>query len=115
MEVLGALKVKDGLFLGDEFAAQDLEFLVANKVTRVVNCAAHQIPNHWEPIGVLYFSFYWTESDTQTLFDKKSAVSGVHKFIEDSVQLGESVLIHSVRGRNRCICVLTAYFMRKYK
>ena len=46
LEILGAIKVKDGLFIGDEFAAQDLEFIVANKVTHVINCAARQIQNH---------------------------------------------------------------------
>lgn len=38
--IIGAIKIKDGLFVGDEFAAQDLEFVVANKVTRIINCAA---------------------------------------------------------------------------
>ena len=46
MEILGAVKVKDGLFVGDEFAAQDLEFVVTNKATHVINCAARQVPNH---------------------------------------------------------------------
>ena len=32
-EILGAVKIKDGLFIGDELAAQDLEFVVANKVS----------------------------------------------------------------------------------
>lgn len=36
-DMIGAIKVKDGLFIGDEMAAQDLEFVVANKVTRVIN------------------------------------------------------------------------------
>ena len=38
--MIGAIKIKDGLFIGDELAAQvnssyskDLEFVVANKVT----------------------------------------------------------------------------------
>ena len=39
MELVGAIKVKDGLFVGDEFAAQDLEFVVANKVSNIINCA----------------------------------------------------------------------------
>jgi hypothetical protein len=37
--VIGAIKIKDGLFIGDEFAAQDLEFVVTNKVTHIINCA----------------------------------------------------------------------------
>lgn len=52
MDIIGAIKIKDGLFIGDDFAATDLDFVVANKVTQIINCAAKQIPNHWEPIGV---------------------------------------------------------------
>lgn len=64
MELMGAIKVVSGLFIGDEFAAQDLEFIVANKVTRIVNCAARQIPNHWESIGIKYLSYYWNDSES---------------------------------------------------
>jgi len=38
-DMIGAIKIKDGLFIGDEFAAQDMEFVVANKVTRIINCS----------------------------------------------------------------------------
>ena len=38
-DMIGAIKIKDGLFIGDEFAAQDLEFVVANKVTHIINCS----------------------------------------------------------------------------
>jgi len=50
--IVGAIKIKDGLFIGDEYSATDLDFVVANKVTHIINCAARTIPNHWEPIGV---------------------------------------------------------------
>lgn len=35
--MIGAIKIKDALFIGDELAAQDLEFVVNNKVTHVIN------------------------------------------------------------------------------
>ena len=60
-EILGAVKIKDGVFIGDELAAQDLEFVVANKVTHIINCAGKQIQNHWEPIGVAYLTFFWLD------------------------------------------------------
>lgn len=69
-DMIGAIKIKDGLFIGDEFAAQvnnlkliiqDLEFVVANKVSHVINCAGRQIPNHWEAIGVVYLTYYWMD------------------------------------------------------
>jgi hypothetical protein len=37
--MIGAIKIKDGLFIGDELASKDLEFLVTNKVTHVINTA----------------------------------------------------------------------------
>lgn len=74
-EMIGAIKIKDGLFIGDEFAAQDLEFVVANKVSRVVNCAGKQVPNHWEAIGVVYLTFGWLDEENQILFDLKDMVT----------------------------------------
>lgn len=44
-DMIGAIKIKDGLFIGDAFAAKDLEFVVANKVNKIINCAGTQIQN----------------------------------------------------------------------
>ncbi|CAE7814994.1 unnamed protein product [Symbiodinium necroappetens] len=74
-EILGAVKIKDGLFVGDELAAQDLEFVVANKVTRVINCAGRQVPNHWESIGVAYLTYYWIDADSQVILDQRARPS----------------------------------------
>lgn len=112
---IGAVKIKDGLFVGDEYAAQDLEFVVANKVTHIVNCAGKQISNHWEPIGVKYLTFNWADSEGQVVLD--SADKNFNKFftfLEASASEGTSSLIHSVKGTSRSICVLISYLMKKY-
>lgn len=115
-EIIGAIKIKDGLFLGDEFAAQDLEFVVTNKVNRIINCAGKQIPNHWETVGVQYMTFYWLENDKQIIFDHKDEVmNNTYKFIEEALLVGDSVLVHSVRGHNRSVCIISAYLMRKFR
>jgi protein-tyrosine phosphatase len=114
-EILGAVKVKDGLFIGDELAAQDLEFVVANKVTRVINCCGRQVPNHWEPIGVIYLTYFWVDADNQVVLDPRDVVANeIFRFIEEALEGAESVLIHSVRGQSRSCCVLSAYMMKKY-
>ncbi|OMJ72216.1 hypothetical protein SteCoe_29391 [Stentor coeruleus] len=114
--LVGAFKVKDGLFLGDEFAAQDLEFVVANKVTRIVNCACRQVPNHWEPIGVNYLSFAWFDNENQIILDSSDKnFSMIYTFIEQGLETGESVLVHSVRGVSRCVCIISAYLLKKYQ
>ena len=115
-DMIGAIKIKDGLFIGDELASQDIEFVVANKVTHIINCAGKQIPNHWEPIGVAYLTFFWLDQDNQVLLDSKDEASNaIFDFIEEAVEATESVLVHSVRGQSRATCTLAAYFMRKYR
>lgn len=98
--------------------------MVTNKVTRIINCAGKQIPNHWESIGIAYLTFPWLDNDTQVrivhstqvIFDAKDeVVNQCYKFIEDALVQGESVIVHSVRGHNRSVCVLCLYFMKKYQ
>jgi len=85
-----------------------------NKVTHIINCAGRQIPCHWEPIGVKYLFFNWLDNDQQVILDSKdiTATTCFH-FIEEAANSTESVLIHSVRGKNRACCVVAAYLMRK--
>ena len=66
--VLGPIKIKDGLFMGDELAAKvilqkhkDIEFIISNKVTHVINTVSKVIPNLWERFGIQYLSVNWTE------------------------------------------------------
>lgn len=47
-----AVKLKDGLFLGDYESAQDYDFIVTNKITRIINCAGREVQNGWEAMGV---------------------------------------------------------------
>ena len=42
-EMIGAIKIKDGLFIGDSFAAKDLEFVVANKVSKIIKSSGRQV------------------------------------------------------------------------
>lgn len=112
--LVGAVKIKDGLFIGDEFAAQDLEFVVANKVTHIINCAGRQVPNHWEPIGVRYLTYLWTDQDTQ-VEQRDEVFRDVYAFIEKCSGSGESVLLHSVRELSKPLTLVASYFMRKYR
>jgi len=64
-EVIGGVKIKDGLFVGDEFAARDLEFVEGNKVNRIINCAGGQVSNQWEDLEVNYLTYIWEDNDTQ--------------------------------------------------
>ncbi|CAD8188680.1 unnamed protein product [Paramecium octaurelia] len=112
--IIGAIKIKDGLFIGDEFASKDLEFVIQNKVSHIINCAAKQLPCVFENYGVSYLKFNWQENEQQVLFQNEN-VNEIYHFIEQAHVNGESVLVHSVRGQSRSCCALAAFFMRKYK
>jgi len=106
-EILGAVKIKDGVFIGDELAAQDLEFVVANKVTHIINCCGRNVPNHWESIGVVYLTYYWVDNENQIILDNKDVVANeCFHFLDEALGNAESILIHSVRGQSRSCVVL---------
>ena len=63
-------------------------------MTRVVNTAGTQLPNHREPIGVLYLTLNWQDDEKQTLFDQQEKIPDeIYKFLEEAINNHESVLI----------------------
>eukprot|EP00388_Colpodella_angusta_P003378 GDKJ01011927.1.p1 GENE.GDKJ01011927.1~~GDKJ01011927.1.p1 ORF type:complete len:1070 (-),score=274.17 GDKJ01011927.1:97-3306(-) len=114
-DAMGAVKIKDGLFIGDSFAANDIDFKELNKVTHVINCSVREIHNMWEQMGVKYLSYYWNDSDTQTILDSRDVViNEVVEFIQEALDVGESVLVHSAKGQSRSAVVILAYLMKQY-
>ena len=95
---------------------KDQEFVVANKVTHIINCAGKQVMNYFEGRGVVYLTFQWLDLENQIIFDvKDTTTKAIFDFIENAIKKYESVLVHSVRGQSRSSSVLAAYFMRKYR
>jgi len=109
-------KVLDGLFVGAQDSANDLEFVVENRVTKIVNCAAWSVANSWESIGVTYLSYNWVDTDRQLILDAGDKVADeVSQFVSDALDCGEGVLIHSVHGQSRSCCICLAYLMRRFR
>ena len=75
-DIIGAIKVTDGIFIGDRYAAKDLHFITQNKVTHIINCAGLQVRNHYEDFKaessneagpkkkVHYLTFLWIDTDS---------------------------------------------------
>lgn len=109
-------RVKDGLFVGDREASTDLEFVVENKVTRMVNCAGWSVPNSLEEIGIVYLTYNWVDAEREVILDEEDDVADeVFSFVEEALERAESVLVHSVLGQSRSCCLLNAYLMKKYR
>jgi len=111
-----AAKLKDGLFLGDAEAAQDIDFLAANKILKIINCSGRQAPNLYEAAGVRYLTYYWPQAGNCIIFDESNAVlDEIYSFIEESLAAGLSVLVHSTDGVSRACFCAAIYFMLKYR
>lgn len=65
---------------------------------------------------IFFIYFLKKKKSTKVIFDAKDeVVNQSFKFIEDTLNRGESVLVQSVRGHNRSVCVIAAYLMRKFR
>lgn len=105
---------RDGIFLGDEYTAADIEFIVANKVTHIINCAGREVKNSWERIGISYLTFRWRRLEDKAFDSKGIVISQIRKFIQNAVNSAQSVLIHSKDGTSRAPAAAAAFFMTEY-
>ena len=114
---LVCVKIKDGLYLGNRKAAADIEFLLTNKFSHVLNCTT-ELKNHFEDCKALTYCKlkYDKANPAQRLWgDSLRKLSRIIEFITLAEETGESCLIHSSQGNNRCFAVAIAYLMSKYK
>eukprot|EP00993_Chasmostoma_nieuportense_P004047 NODE_472_length_2185_cov_30.451409_g436_i0.p1 GENE.NODE_472_length_2185_cov_30.451409_g436_i0~~NODE_472_length_2185_cov_30.451409_g436_i0.p1 ORF type:complete len:673 (-),score=210.33 NODE_472_length_2185_cov_30.451409_g436_i0:91-2109(-) len=115
MAALLAVRIKDGIFVGNDISAQDDEFLFLNKVSHIINTAATETPNLYQQAGVNYLSFPWRDSAATTLFDGEDRnAAQIYQFIEKGLEKGECVLVHSREGVSRCCAVVAAYLLLKF-
>ena len=71
--------------------------------------------NLWAKKGIRYLSFRWKDENNQIILDKGDKnITQVIEGINRAHENGESVLVHSIRGQNRSIVILAAYFMLRY-
>ena len=114
-EVINISKIKDSFFIGDKISASNLDVIIQFKISHIINACGRQVLNHFESIGIKYYKINWMEDPNQLLFDPKDEiVLEIMSFIKDALTNGEGLLIHSVKGENRCCVVVVIYLMKKY-
>ena len=42
---------------------EDMDFIISNKVTHIINTVVKKVPNLWEKYGIQYLSVNWTENE----------------------------------------------------
>eukprot|EP00758_Cryptobia_borreli_P010723 Tbor_TRINITY_DN5595_c1_g1::TRINITY_DN5595_c1_g1_i1::g.13303::m.13303 len=119
-----AVRIKDGIFVGNVTAAHDEEFLYMNKVTHILNCSGTEVRNMFgnDPC-IKYLTFPFKDStaisnltaSSGVMFDTHDRnIDKVVVFIDEALACGECVLVHCVNGLSRSCCIVAAYFVAKY-
>ncbi|CUG89202.1 dual specificity protein phosphatase, putative [Bodo saltans] len=114
-----AVRIKDGIFVGNVTAAHDEDFLYVNKVTHIVNCSGAEVSDMFADSGIEYLTFPWKDTpgvvNTTVMFDSNDRnVEQVVRFMDRAIDNGDCVLVHSVYGMSRSPALVAAYFMVKY-
>lgn len=111
-----AFKIKDGLFIGDGQSPNQLDFLMANKITTIINCAASEVCVSQQPEHLRVVNFEWLDNDEEVILDPAdSNFQSICYFIDDAHSKFEGVLVCSLRGQSRALTVITAYLIKKYR
>ena len=122
----GATKLTLYLFLGDADTSCDPDLLSSNHITRIVNCAGGEIPNHFAPGGDLshlreagsisYLTFHWPRSGNAVIFDvANSVLDALYTFVEGGAEEGEATLIVSSDGASRAAFAAAVFLMLKHR
>lgn len=61
-------------------------------------------------------TYFWPENGHCIVFDEGNVVlDEIYTFIEEAIDVGESVLVHSTDGVSRAAFCSSVYFMLKYR
>lgn len=114
------VRINDGLFLGDEDTACDLEFFAANVIVYVVNCSEDEVSNFFEDVEirgkqVQYLSWH-PDLSFDTGFDPGPIEScyKLEAFLRNAEADGASCLIHSKNGAYRAVCATCILLMLRF-
>ena len=115
-EDLIAIRVKDGIFIGNAITSKDFEFIEMNKIVRIINCSSGEVSNLFED-SIEYMSFNWEYKGNGNviIFDPADQIiEQVISFIDKALENGNCVLIHSYMGNNRSCVLFIAYMIVRY-
>lgn len=114
-EIINISKINEGFFIGDQFAGTNPYILFQFKISHIINASGTQVMNTFEGIGIRYLTLSWIENPSQLLFDSKDEIANkIVSFIDNSLNNGEGLLAHSLKGQDRVCIVVIIYLMKKY-
>lgn len=97
----------DGVFIGGESNAEDLELLKSEQIRRIINVTSHVPLYH--PTEFQYLHLPADDTQKQNLIDN---FDETFHFIHQAIVNKENVLVHCVAGISRSPAIVIAFLMR---
>lgn len=106
-------KIVKGLYLGDELAAEDIEFFKKNRIGAVLNCTT-DVPNHFRRSNVEYMRIPVEDNLRENQINKMTLyMPHACSFIYKNLNIEhKNVLIHCHAGMQRSAAVVLYYLMK---
>ena len=104
-------EILSNLWLGNELAAGDDDFIKLNKIQKIINISV-DIPNYFYNIHYLRIPITNREKDIE-LF--KSYLNYSYFFIDTALYLNRPILIHSSKNKDIALLLIIYYIMKKEK
>lgn len=90
-----------------------MDFLSNNRIVRIVNLCSRSLSNMWVGYGIEYYSYPWNEGDCSLIQpDDASTVLQILGVIEQTLDEGNSILVHSMYAMNRSVFVVACFLMK---
>lgn len=104
-------EITDNLFIGNFDAALDVEQLLKNRITHVLNLRSTTNRSLVEMYDEHDITFAHVAMEDSILFDMRENINAAISFIQVALGNGGRVLIHCYKGKSRAPTVATAYLM----
>ncbi len=99
----------DGIYLGSEYAATDLELLNRHQITAVLSLQAEISYSHLYPKHFLYKNFPLHDGEVIDSYVFEGALA----FIRQAQNENRKILVHCAAGVSRSPSIVAAYLMKK--
>lgn len=105
-------EIVSGIFLGNEEASQDPNFIKRNRITAIINCTP-SVPNKFSKNGIQYIRLPVDDSLKVGDINKMTAfMPYIVETLRELILKKHRVLVHCHAGMQRSAAVVSAYLMQ---
>ncbi len=110
-----SILIMPNLYLGNIYAANDIDFLEKNQISSVINCSNEIEFHEYFNDKHIFRLFVNDNKDPENIKNFQENIFDALKFIDNEINKKRVVLVHCYFGLMRSATVIAAYLIVKYK